>query len=123
MLITPKNITHVIIMAVCVFGMAFFVFLWAVEDRSAGETSYFFGLIAAFAFGAISPFKAGAWIGRMIIAFSLFGPTILILVFHTGPVSHFDLWPAFVVGGLMANSHYIENTIRFVMDMQRKFAR
>lgn len=121
MLITPKNITHVIIMAACVIGMAFFIFLWAVEDRSAGETSYYFGLIAAFAFGAISPFRVGAWIGRMIIALSLFGPTILILVFNSGPVSHFDLWPAFVIGGLMANSHYLEIAIQFVINMHRRF--
>ena len=123
MLITPKNITRVIIMMLCAIGMAVFVFLWALEDRSAAETSFYFVLIAAFALGAISPFRAGAWIGRMMIIFSLFAPTISVLVFKTQPVMHADIWPAILLGVLMSNPHYLELTIQFVMNVQRKLAR
>lgn len=124
MLLTPENITRGFIMAVCVTGMAVFVFLWALSDFTAVQTSLYFTIIAAFALGAVSPFRVGAFMGRMICLVSFLTPVYGPVIFSYNAVPKLNqVWPGMLLGFLMASPHILERTIRFGLDLRQRLSR
>lgn len=124
MLITPRNITRVFIMIVCAIGVFTFVFMWVMSDYTSAQTSLYLGLTAAFALGAISPFAAGAWVGRMIMLVSFLGPVYGPAFFGWYGAPRLDqVWPAFLLGLLMSHPVYLERAVQFGLEMHRRFVR